>query len=172
MQVQNLVLENADYVIDSIYRQLRHLDLNLHVPNVLATILSYIGIAHEILPLLENLEHLRMYRKNADGSVVLDGSMVLVSPGLLAESVIFGLHFMSRPKLKEPKPPEEGECYHCKKIVHWKRNCPLYLEQLKKNKGDVPTTSRSSKTLAKSEVDLRVENGARVDALAIVYCRL
>ncbi|TYK21921.1 ARM repeat superfamily protein isoform 2 [Cucumis melo var. makuwa] len=51
--VRNLVLENADYVIDSICRQLRHLDLNPHVPNVLAAILSYIGIAHEILPLLE-----------------------------------------------------------------------------------------------------------------------
>lgn len=48
-----MVLENADYVIDSICRQLRHLDLNPHVPNVLAAILSYIGIAHEILPLLE-----------------------------------------------------------------------------------------------------------------------
>ena len=31
----------------------------------------------------------------------------------------------SRPKLKEPKTLKEGECYHCKKIVHWKRNCPL-----------------------------------------------
>ncbi|XP_038887281.1 uncharacterized protein LOC120077473 isoform X2 [Benincasa hispida] len=55
--VRNLVLENADYVIDSICRQLRHLDLNPHVPNVLAAILSYIGIAHEILPLLEEPMH-------------------------------------------------------------------------------------------------------------------
>uniref|UniRef100_A0A9I9D3H6 ARM repeat superfamily protein n=1 Tax=Cucumis melo TaxID=3656 RepID=A0A9I9D3H6_CUCME len=55
--VRNLVLENADYVIDSICRQLRHLDLNSHVPNVLAAILSYIGIAHEILPLLEEPMH-------------------------------------------------------------------------------------------------------------------
>uniref|UniRef100_A0A9I9E6R1 Uncharacterized protein n=1 Tax=Cucumis melo TaxID=3656 RepID=A0A9I9E6R1_CUCME len=52
-KVRNLVLENADYVIDSICRQLHHLDLNPHVPNFLAAILSYIGIAHEILPLLE-----------------------------------------------------------------------------------------------------------------------
>lgn len=51
--MQNLVLENADYVIDSICRQLRHLDINPHVPNVLAAILSCIGIAPEILPLLE-----------------------------------------------------------------------------------------------------------------------
>ncbi|KAI4297078.1 hypothetical protein L6164_036986 [Bauhinia variegata] len=51
--VGQLVLENADYVIDSICRQLRHLDLNRHVPNVLASMLSYIGVAHKILPLLE-----------------------------------------------------------------------------------------------------------------------
>ncbi|XP_029124724.1 uncharacterized protein LOC109818627 isoform X2 [Cajanus cajan] len=51
--VGQLVLENADYVIDSICRQLRHLDLNHHVPNVLASMLSYIGVAHKILPLLE-----------------------------------------------------------------------------------------------------------------------
>ncbi|XP_059591268.1 uncharacterized protein LOC100246156 isoform X3 [Vitis vinifera] len=51
--VGHLVLENADYVIDSICRQLRHLDLNPHVPNVLGAMLSYIGIAHKILPLLE-----------------------------------------------------------------------------------------------------------------------
>ena len=46
-------MENADYVIDSICRQLRHLDLNPHVPNVLAAMLSYIGVAQRILPLLE-----------------------------------------------------------------------------------------------------------------------
>ncbi|KAK7349039.1 hypothetical protein VNO80_23875 [Phaseolus coccineus] len=51
--VGQLVLENADYVVDSICRQLRHLDLNHHVPNVLASMLSYIGVAHKILPLLE-----------------------------------------------------------------------------------------------------------------------
>ncbi|TYK07553.1 putative retrotransposon protein [Cucumis melo var. makuwa] len=46
-----------------------------------------------------------------------------------------------RPKPKEPKPPKEGECYFCKKIEHWKRKCPLYLEELKKNKGSIPSTS-------------------------------
>ncbi|EFH64030.1 hypothetical protein ARALYDRAFT_477087 [Arabidopsis lyrata subsp. lyrata] len=51
--VGHLVVANADYVIDSICRQLRHLDLNPHVPNVLAAMLSYIGVAHDILPLLE-----------------------------------------------------------------------------------------------------------------------
>ncbi|KAE9593769.1 hypothetical protein Lalb_Chr18g0046601 [Lupinus albus] len=53
LTVGQLVLEYADYVIDSICRQLRHLDLNHDVPNVLASMLSYIGVAHKILPLLE-----------------------------------------------------------------------------------------------------------------------
>ncbi|XP_026450286.1 uncharacterized protein LOC113350379 [Papaver somniferum] len=51
--VGELVVANADYIIDSLCRQLRHLDLNPHVPNVLAAMLSYVGVAHEILPLLE-----------------------------------------------------------------------------------------------------------------------
>ncbi|KAM1032274.1 hypothetical protein ACFX2I_035867 [Malus domestica] len=51
--VGHLVLANADYVIDSICRQLRHLEINPHVPNVLAAMLSYIGVAYKILPLFE-----------------------------------------------------------------------------------------------------------------------
>lgn len=46
-------MENADYIIDSLCRHLRHLDLNPHVPDVLAAILSYVGVAHEILPMLD-----------------------------------------------------------------------------------------------------------------------
>lgn len=46
-------MANADYIIDSLCQQLRHLDLNPHVPDVLAAMLSYIGAAHDILPLLE-----------------------------------------------------------------------------------------------------------------------
>ncbi|XVF60850.1 hypothetical protein PTKIN_Ptkin08bG0081000 [Pterospermum kingtungense] len=51
--VGQLLLANADYIVDSICRQLRHLDLNPHVPNVLAALLSYVGVGHKILPLLE-----------------------------------------------------------------------------------------------------------------------
>ncbi|KAK1278661.1 hypothetical protein QJS04_geneDACA017564 [Acorus gramineus] len=51
--VGHLVLANSDYIIDSLCRQLRHLDLNPHVPDVLGSMLSYIGAAHKILPLLE-----------------------------------------------------------------------------------------------------------------------
>lgn len=52
-QVGQLVVANADYIIDSLCRQLRHLDTNPHVPSVLAAMLSYVGAAHEILPLLD-----------------------------------------------------------------------------------------------------------------------
>ncbi|KAE8691312.1 ARM repeat superfamily protein isoform 2 [Hibiscus syriacus] len=41
--VGQLILANADYIVDSVCRQLRHLDLNPHVPNVLASMLSYVG---------------------------------------------------------------------------------------------------------------------------------
>ncbi|XP_004295659.1 PREDICTED: uncharacterized protein LOC101290940 [Fragaria vesca subsp. vesca] len=51
--VGHLVLGNADYVIDSICRQLRHLEINPHVPSVLAAMLSYVGVAYKILPLFE-----------------------------------------------------------------------------------------------------------------------
>ncbi|CAN6455240.1 unnamed protein product [Victoria cruziana] len=51
--VRDLVVENADYIVDSLCRQLRHLDLNPQVPNVITAVLSYIGMAHDILPLLD-----------------------------------------------------------------------------------------------------------------------
>lgn len=51
--VGHLVLDNSDYVIDSVCRQLRHLDCNPHVPNVLSAMLSFVGLADKILPLLE-----------------------------------------------------------------------------------------------------------------------
>nr|CAB3495166.1 unnamed protein product [Digitaria exilis] len=51
--VGQFVVANADYIIDSLCRQLRHLDLNPHVPDVLASMLSYIGASRDILPFLE-----------------------------------------------------------------------------------------------------------------------
>lgn len=53
----HLVVANSDYVIDSLCHQLRHLDLNPHVPSVLAAMLSCVGVAHKILPLLEEPMH-------------------------------------------------------------------------------------------------------------------
>ncbi|AQK66130.1 ARM repeat superfamily protein [Zea mays] len=51
--VGQFVVANADYIIDSLCRQLRHLDLNPHVPDVLASMLCYIGASRDILPFLE-----------------------------------------------------------------------------------------------------------------------
>ncbi|WP_248786455.1 hypothetical protein, partial [Escherichia coli] len=36
---------------------------------------------------------------------------------------------------------KEGECFHCKQLGHWKRNCKLYLEELAKEKGSKTSTS-------------------------------
>ncbi|XP_015697495.2 uncharacterized protein LOC102706507 isoform X2 [Oryza brachyantha] len=51
--VGQFVVANADYIVDSLCRQLRHLDLNPHVPDILASMLCYIGASHDILPFLE-----------------------------------------------------------------------------------------------------------------------
>ena len=44
-------------------------------------------------------------------------------------------------KAPKPKPHKEGNCFHCNKPGHWKRNCLLYLEELKKNGGGASTSS-------------------------------
>ena len=47
----------------------------------------------------------------------------------------------SKPKAKKPKSPKEGVCFFCNEQGHWKRNCKLYLEDLKKKKSSEATTS-------------------------------
>ncbi|KAK9020247.1 hypothetical protein V6N11_054737 [Hibiscus sabdariffa] len=86
----------------------------------------------------------------------------------------------SKPKGKDALKPEKGiskeaKCFYCEKFRHWKRNCPLYLEEVKKAKANGASSSGINVTdeplkrriLAKGNVDLRAENGARVAALAI-----
>ena len=46
-----------------------------------------------------------------------------------------------KPKAEKPKPPKEGVCFFCNEQGHWKRNCKLYLEDLKKKKSSEATTS-------------------------------
>ncbi|GKF10321.1 zinc finger, CCHC-type containing protein, partial [Tanacetum coccineum] len=45
------------------------------------------------------------------------------------------------PPAKKEHPAKDTECHHCHKTGHWKRNCPLYLEELKKNKASTSGTS-------------------------------
>ncbi|GKC52349.1 zinc finger, CCHC-type containing protein [Tanacetum coccineum] len=49
-------------------------------------------------------------------------------------------HKISPPAKKE-HPAKDTECHHCHKTGHWKRNSPLYLAELKKNKASASGTS-------------------------------
>ena len=48
-----------------------------------------------------------------------------------------------KPKTKQPKAnePKEGKFFFYNEPSHWKRNCKLYLEDLKKEKGSETTSS-------------------------------
>ncbi|KAK8614230.1 hypothetical protein V6N13_122599 [Hibiscus sabdariffa] len=52
----------------------------------------------------------------------------------------------SKPKEKDALKPENGiskdrKCFYCEKSGHWKRNCPLYLEEMKKTKANGASSS-------------------------------
>nr|GEU64232.1 hypothetical protein [Tanacetum cinerariifolium] len=45
------------------------------------------------------------------------------------------------PPAKKEHPAKDTECHHCHKTRHWKKNSPLYLAELKKNKSSASATS-------------------------------
>ncbi|KAK8560072.1 hypothetical protein V6N12_012875 [Hibiscus sabdariffa] len=52
----------------------------------------------------------------------------------------------SKPKGKDALKPEKGiskeaKCFYCEKSGYWKRNCPLYLEEVKKSKANGASSS-------------------------------
>ena len=47
----------------------------------------------------------------------------------------------SKPKAKKQKTPKERVCFFSNEQGHWKRNCKLYFEDLKKKKSSEATTS-------------------------------
>ncbi|XP_017617609.1 uncharacterized protein LOC108462136 [Gossypium arboreum] len=79
---------------------------------------------------------------------------------------------------------KEGNCFYCGVTGHLKRNCPIYLEEIKKAKTGETSTSgiyvidinlstttswglQRSRALARGDVDLQAGNGVRVAALAV-----
>ncbi|GKD38209.1 zinc finger, CCHC-type containing protein [Tanacetum coccineum] len=63
------------------------------------------------------------------------------------------------PSTKKEHPAKDEECHHCQKLGHWRRNYPLYLVDLKKNKANMSGTSGA--------LDLYVGNGNRAAIEAI-----
>ncbi|XP_074590045.1 BRAP2 RING ZnF UBP domain-containing protein 2-like [Curcuma longa] len=46
-------------------------------------------------------------------------------------------------KAKKEELTPKGLCHHCGKVGHWRRNCKIYLESMKKKASDAPSTSGS-----------------------------
>nr|GEY41228.1 hypothetical protein [Tanacetum cinerariifolium] len=51
------------------------------------------------------------------------------------------------PLKRKENPNKDQACHHCHVVGHWKRNCPLYLEELRANKKkSEPSAAVSGKT--------------------------
>nr|GEZ72608.1 zinc finger, CCHC-type [Tanacetum cinerariifolium] len=65
---------------------------------------------------------------------------------------------------RKENPNKDQTCHHCHVAGHWKRNCPLYLKELQKNKDKVEHGAAASDfKVFKSEVELQL--GKKIKAL-------
>ncbi|GJT63902.1 retrotransposon protein, putative, ty1-copia subclass [Tanacetum coccineum] len=73
------------------------------------------------------------------------------------------------PPAKKEHPAKDTECHHCHKLGHWKKNCPLYLVELKKNKANTSSTLglKGIRKFNKGALDLYVGNVNRAAVEAI-----
>ena len=51
-----------------------------------------------------------------------------------------GFNIPPQGKTAKPKRASEDKCHHCQKVGHWKRNCPDYLAQLRKERASTSGT--------------------------------
>nr|GEZ77322.1 hypothetical protein [Tanacetum cinerariifolium] len=70
---------------------------------------------------------------------------------------------------KKERPAKEGQCHHYKEVGHWKRNCLIYLAELKKKKSGqmIASTSSGARKLKCGSLYLYVGNGMRAEVEAI-----
>nr|GFC36162.1 hypothetical protein [Tanacetum cinerariifolium] len=70
---------------------------------------------------------------------------------------------------KKKRPAKEGQCHHCKEVGNWKRNCPIYLAELKKKKSGqmVVSTSSGARKPKRGSLYLYMGNGMRAEVEAI-----
>ncbi|KAG8481016.1 hypothetical protein CXB51_025737 [Gossypium anomalum] len=101
-----------------------------------------------------------------------EGNMKKVGP----KPILMVRNNKGKGKAKVPTKPKgkggvskEGNCFHCGVTGHWKRNCPVYLEEIKKaSKRNVCFRDYNKRrTLARGDLDLQVGNEARVAVLAV-----
>ncbi|GJW67521.1 retrotransposon protein, putative, ty1-copia subclass [Tanacetum coccineum] len=76
------------------------------------------------------------------------------------------------PKKRKENPNKDQACHHCHMTGHWKRNCPLYLEELRANKKKSEHSAAGSginaeRKLAYGDQYLHMGNGAQAVVEAI-----
>nr|GFB87973.1 zinc finger, CCHC-type [Tanacetum cinerariifolium] len=78
----------------------------------------------------------------------------------------------NNPLKRKENPNKDQTCHHCHVAGHWKRNCPLYLEELRKNidkaeHGAAASGFKEERKLSYGEQYLQVGNEAQAAIEAI-----